>query len=58
MLCFDTAVFGLAMYEGVCYLREMKQATRGLDAAMRVRWTKDRSIIYILMRDSIVFPLM
>jgi hypothetical protein len=57
MLCFEFSLFLLAAYEGVRYLRETR-VTRELDIATRARWTKERSLIYILMRDSIIFPLM
>ena len=57
MLCFEFSLFLLAAYEGVRYVRETR-VTRELDIATRARWTKERSLIYILMRDSIIFPLM
>ncbi|TEB12275.1 hypothetical protein FA13DRAFT_1805969 [Coprinellus micaceus] len=54
MLAFEIVVFSLAAFEGVRFFRESK-FSRDLNIVTRGR--KGHSLMYILMRDSIVFPL-
>jgi hypothetical protein len=59
-LSFETLVFGLALYRGIALIRERSSVHRhqgGVSAIGRV-WKMRGDFVGVLVRDSILFPLM
>lgn len=58
MLAFETVILGLAIAEGIQYMRETRIMHGMSDVTTRKReWTKEGSLVHIMLRDSIIFPL-
>ncbi|KAF6760652.1 hypothetical protein DFP72DRAFT_77357 [Ephemerocybe angulata] len=57
MFAFEAVIFVLAVAEGIRYMRDNKAVRRNMDISIRGRWSKEGSLIHVLLRDSLVFPL-
>jgi hypothetical protein len=59
-LSFDTLVFGLALYQGIFLIRQRNSVQRhqgGVTAIGRI-WKMRGELVGVIVRDSILFPLM
>lgn len=59
MMVFDLAIFILAVWEGMRFARESRARARSPETSEifhGTRWMKERSLLRVLLRDSIVFP--